>query len=271
MTAAKTCALQVVSCFKYAGQPHTIDCFDFQRWCRNVQRYCDDSCSGRGRCGKGDCWSKYKPGGGGPPATTTSVFPCLPGSATEKPTSIPPATSCPPAPSNICRQPSSYRWGYGPGKPVGGIPLPIVGCNDVKDDWRSRPYKLYTEPDSVRSPSFRWPERPNVCADSCREQYQHCRNTYVDNCRRLGWKGALNKRRQGEAADTSSDSGYCAAAGNHYSWARPGSDSVNCWGWGGNTADKAEQRCRAQYNDCLAVNSRIDPGHQCKTWCSDEQ
>ncbi|KAM4060227.1 carbohydrate binding domain-containing protein [Hirsutella rhossiliensis] len=288
--AAKTCALQVVSCFKYAGWPHTIDCFDFQRWCRNVQRYCAGSCRGRGRCGKGDCWSKYKPGFGKPPATTTSVFPCLPASATDKPTPARPATSCPPAPTNICKQPTNDRWGYGPGKPVGGIPLPVVGCNDIKDDWRSRPYKLYTEPDSVKSPSFRWPERPNVCVDSCREQYQHCRDTYVDSCRQLGWKGGFHKRREGETdaefarraqpwsgtwaveseaadANSSSNDGYCAATEDHYSWARHGSDSVNCWGWGGNTPDKAEQRCRAQYNDCLAVNSRVNPGDQCKTWC----
>ncbi|XP_044724274.1 WSC domain-containing protein [Hirsutella rhossiliensis] len=282
--------VKVVSCFKYAGWPHTIDCFDFQRWCRNVQRYCAGSCRGRGRCGKGDCWSKYKPGFGKPPATTTSVFPCLPASATDKPTPARPATSCPPAPTNICKQPTNDRWGYGPGKPVGGIPLPVVGCNDIKDDWRSRPYKLYTEPDSVKSPSFRWPERPNVCVDSCREQYQHCRDTYVDSCRQLGWKGGFHKRREGETdaefarraqpwsgtwaveseaadANSSSNDGYCAATEDHYSWARHGSDSVNCWGWGGNTPDKAEQRCRAQYNDCLAVNSRVNPGDQCKTWC----
>ncbi|KND95181.1 putative fungistatic metabolite [Tolypocladium ophioglossoides CBS 100239] len=276
LVAAKTCALQVVSCFKYAGWPNTVDCFDFQEWCGKVQEYCFGDCAW-GKCGKGDCWNKLKPGKGNPPNTTaTAVYPCPPATSTNATTTTqPPVVSCPPEPTNICTQPTNDMWGYGPGKPVGGIPLPVVGCNDQKNDWTKNPFKFYTEASTFDCPSFPWPARPNVCVDACNEQYQECRDTYVNSCNKLSWKVSFHKRFAGETdkqlerrwSSSASSSTYCAVAGNARSWTVAGSDSVNCWGWGGNTPIQAELRCKAQWADCLAVNKWVNPGDKCKKWC----
>ncbi|KJZ74107.1 hypothetical protein HIM_06556 [Hirsutella minnesotensis 3608] len=309
LAAARTCALQVASCFKYAGWPHSMDCFDFQRWCGDVQQYCQ-TCNGgnNGACGKDDCWKRNKPSFGTPPVKTTSVIPCSAASPSAGPAkrpqksaspanpvkpakpadSVKPAksaepakpakpskTACSAAPTNICKQPKSQQWGYGPGKPVAGIPMPVVGCNDVKEDWQSNPYKLYTEPKSSKCPSFKWPQRSNPCMDSCRAQLQHCRDTYVNSAKRLGSRTGYRKRDDGDAdidllrrSLWTGNTDSCAASGNPYSWSKSGSDAPKCWGWGGNTADLALQRCKAQYSDCVAVNKKVRPGSQCKSWCS---
>ncbi|POR33498.1 Uncharacterized protein TPAR_06315 [Tolypocladium paradoxum] len=274
MAAAKTCALQVVSCFKYAGWPNTVDCFDFQKWCGNVQQYCLGTCAW-GKCGKGDCWNKLKPSKGNAPTTTTSVYPCPPTTTTKATaTTQTPVTSCPPGPTNICTQPANNKWGYGPGKPVGGIPLPVVGCNDQKNDWSKNPFKYYTEPNTFNCPSFPWPKRPNVCIDACNEQYQECRDTYVYSCKKLGWKGSFHKRLAGETDEQFerrwllfSPSRSCAVGRNSRSWSIFGSDSVSCWGLGGNTPIQAGLRCKAQWVDCLAANKWVNPGDKCKKWC----
>ncbi|PNY26949.1 Uncharacterized protein TCAP_03134 [Tolypocladium capitatum] len=273
LVAAKTCALQVVSCFRYAAWPNAVDCFDFQKWCGSVQEYCSGDCV-RGECSKGNCWDKLKPGKGNPPTSTTSVYPCPPTTTTTT-TTAPHVTPCPPEPTNICTQPANYLWGYGPGKPVGGIPLPVVGCNDQKEDWSRNPFKFYIEPNSLGCPSFPWLMRPDVCLDACNEQHQRCRDTYVNGCNKLGWKGNFHKRLAGETdeqferrSSSYSSSASCAVAGNAGSWAVEGSDSVGCWGWGGNTPIEAGLRCEAQWADCLAVNSWVNPGDNCTKWCN---
>ena len=187
-----------------------------------------------------------------------------------------------PEPTNVCTQPTNDKWGYGPGKPVGGIPLPAVCCNDIKDDFNKNPFKLYNDPDSKKCPSFPWPSRPNVCQDACKEQYEDCRNTYVTGCKTLGRKRSIGlSAREAEATSaqdveferrwllswSSGDQASCSSTGNAGSWGGKGSDSPSCWGKGGNTPDKALQRCKAQYDDCMVVNKKVDPGDKCRTWC----
>ncbi|PWI74848.1 putative glyoxal oxidase precursor [Purpureocillium lilacinum] len=284
LVAAKTCELQGVSCFAKAGFPHVIDCFKFTKWCIAVKAHCVTDCVLQKGCGKRECWDKNKPGPGTPPSTSTSVYPCPP-STTLKPTTTtkpPVTTSCAPEPTNICTQPTNDKWGYGPGKPVGGIPLPAVCCNDIKDDFNKNPFKLYNDPDSKKCPSFPWPSRPNVCQDACKEQYEDCRNTYVTGCKTLGRKRSIGlSAREAEATSaqdveferrwllswSSGDQASCSSTGNAGSWGGKGSDSPSCWGKGGNTPDKALQRCKAQYDDCMVVNKKVDPGDKCRTWC----
>lgn len=292
LLAAKSCALQVVSCFKYAGFPNTVECFEYKKWCAQVAGYCVGCAFGK--CDKADCWEKNKPGKGQPPTTKTSVFPCPATSTAAPPTTT---TACPPEPTNICKQPSNSKWGYGPGKPVGGIALPVVGCNDDKDDWSKNPFKLYTEPDSKKCLSFPWPAKPNVCQDTCNEQYKQCKDVYVQSCYKqrrrrtpavssaaagdvvAGGDGELDRRTFGfpftdawksllGGGTTGSDS--CARWDISQLWNKEGSDGVSCWGWGANNPKTAGLRCDAQWKDCLAANKNVSPGDNCKTYCADK-
>ncbi|PHH80345.1 hypothetical protein CDD82_1817 [Ophiocordyceps australis] len=266
----------------------SVDCFNFGRWCGNVQQYCYSSeCSGDygRRCsGKKTCWDRYAPGYGNPPAVSTSVHPCSTTASSTRAAATPtPPSRCPRLPTNICKQPSNEALGYGPASPVGNIPLPIVGCSDLRDDYNSRPFKYYSEPDSSNSPSFAWPQWPNVCADACSEQYDQCRATYVQSCRRYSaTKRSLSRRIVRQSQQVSKrgavslwsgigslfGGGVCAPTTDDYSWNNPGADAVNCWGWGGNTPDQAERRCRTQYTDCLEVNKGVSPGGMCQSYCS---
>lgn len=288
-TAAKACALQVSSCFKSAGWPGAMDCFKFSEWCGKVKEYCSSGCR-TGKCGKKDCWNKHKPEGGKEPTTTTSVYPC-PTSTLSTTVVQPTSTSCPPQPTNICKQPSSDYWGYGPGKPVAGIELPVVGCNDIEKDWKQKPFKLYTSPNSRNCLAFKWHQRPDVCADACEEQYEDCRETYVQGCRNQSWRGWHHKRSDeaDEAADVerrtwgwswgswshnshggSNKDDTCASSDSRWEWSKKDCDVVDCWGKGGNDAKNAEKRCKAQYKDCLAVNKKVNPGSMCQQWCPAE-
>ena len=274
--AAKTCALQVVSCFKYAGWPNTIDCFDFQRWCGKVEAYCSSDCT-RSSCGKVDCFDKINPCNGNCncPTVETSVYPCLAATTMTQATATPdaPVTSCPPEPTNICTQATNNMLGYGPDKPVGGIAMPVVSCNDQRDDFNGKPFKFYTDANSYDCPSFAWQQRPNVCKDACNEQYQQCRDTYVNSCGKLGWKGTFHKRLAGESDEqlerrwAESSTASCAVSGNALSWAADGADAVSCWGFGGNTPEQAEIRCKAQWSDCLVSNKGVNPGDMCSQYC----
>ncbi|KAK9436022.1 Carbohydrate-binding WSC [Metarhizium brunneum] len=276
--AQKTCHKQVSSCFKNAGWPGSIECFKFKAWCGFIDAYCASWCPSDS-CGKWDCWDKHHGGGGkppsNPPTTTTSVYPCP---TTSKPatTTTKPATSCPPEPTNICTQPTNQKYGYGPGKPVGGIPLPVVGCNDCKDEFDEKPFKYYTEAESRNCPGFPWPRWPSVCSQACEEQYTHCVATYNKGCESLGWRDSWRKR-AGESDEEfakrwsgpdNGGSGTCAAAGSVSTgaWSARGSDSLQCWGWGGNNPAWALERCKAQYQDCLRVNQWVDPKDKCKRW-----
>ncbi|KAK7418808.1 hypothetical protein QQX98_003670 [Neonectria punicea] len=234
--AYKTCAKMIASCFQSAGWPGALDCFDFSTWCGNIQDFCgSSSCSG-GKCYKKDCVSKYKPKGGNPVQTTTSVFPC---SATSATSTIPASasTSCAPEPTNICTQPSSWRWGYGPGNPAGDIDLPLVSCNDLKTDFTAgRPFKLYTNKDSGSCKAYSRTQTQNACADACKAQYDGCTSVYVTSCQKFGGKSYFARRAMGTMND------------HEKRW-------FNIWG--SDSASTAQSKCQAQYNDCLSENSNV--------------
>ncbi|GAO16937.1 uncharacterized protein UV8b_02890 [Ustilaginoidea virens] len=280
--AQKTCHQQVSSCFKNAGWPGSVDCFKFKAWCFFIDSYCQTSCPS-GSCGKWDCWNKHHGGDGNapsnPPSSSTTVYPCPATSKTPAaPTTTKPAASCRPQPTNICTQPANEKYGYGPGKPVGGIPLPVVGCNDCEDEFDEKPFKFYTEADSHDCPGFPWPAWPSVCTEACEEQHRQCVDTYSKGCETLGWKNGFH-RRAGESFDRwdgskrrpasrGSDSESCASAGSDHAgvWLEPGSDSFDCWGWGGNQPSWAIARCDKQYKDCVRVNRWVDGEDKCKAW-----
>ncbi|KAJ2984823.1 hypothetical protein NUW58_g5858 [Xylaria curta] len=120
-----------------------------------------------------------------PPVTQTSTYPC-PTTITKTTSSTPaPTSSCPvPTPTGICIQPTNKKYGYGPGKPVGGIALPIVTCNNIKNDWKAgNVFKLYSDKDSQKCPSYTRPKCPSACVDACKTQFQQCESVYTEGCK----------------------------------------------------------------------------------------
>ncbi|KAK4146929.1 WSC domain-containing protein [Dichotomopilus funicola] len=251
------CAVQVASCFKGAGWPDVLDCFDFGAWCGDVATYCDSN--PRGGCFKGDFWGKKppKPGHGNPPKTVTVTTACPTTTATKTTTTTKATTAtttptqCPiPTPTNICIQPSSKLYNYGPGHPVGGIALPIVTCNDLAADWPAYPFKGYTDPDSRRCKKYPRNQCTNACADACREQYEDCVDVYAQGCKTkpTGWW----VRGRGVAAEERGERGMDFSPVQRRT----------LLGWGDDYTG-AVVKCRAQYADCLSENRGVTGAGKC--------
>ena len=278
------CKLQVADCMKTAGWPDVMKCFDFSVWCKDMGSYCGSWKKGN-KCSKKD-WFGYKPPKGGkPPKVTTTVVPCKPTSTrtstrmtttaktstkvtttTRRTSSSTTTTRCPiPSVTNICKQPTNKQLGYGPENPVGDIDLPIVTCNDLRDDYnKGNVFKLYTNKDSRKCPGYTRPQCSNACVDACKEQWTQCEATYVEGCKDndkvedpkkggglfdwlFGW---LPRKRDGQ------DRSYFA-----YHVA----PTKRTWNW----VDKspaAKNKCKAQYDDCVAINKNIDVRDKCPRW-----
>ncbi|TVY84936.1 WSC domain-containing protein [Lachnellula suecica] len=233
LTAQSNCALQVASCFLYAGFPESMNCFQFSSWCTSVSSYCKSSCPGQ-NCFKEACISKNPPPSApsAPVATTsTSVYTC-PASSTKPATTatvMPTTTSCVPVPtcSNMCAQPHNPSKGYSSSSPVGNIPIPCLTCNNLKSDYNSgNCFKLYNDPDSSKCPSY--PRSGSSgpgkgCKDACDNQYTSCMNTYAQGCK---------SNKFGDSYSTGS------------------------------------QKCKDQWNDCYSVNSNVYAGNKCGSWNS---
>ncbi|KFA81669.1 hypothetical protein S40288_09920 [Stachybotrys chartarum IBT 40288] len=230
LDAWKTCAKLVTSCWKYAGFPASIECLTFSKWCGGIKQYCYSDCRGR-TCSKKQCFDRNKPQNPSPPKPPiTSTYPCQT-TTTVQTTIRSTATSVVPEPTNICKQPTSRIYNYGPGNPVGGIELPLVTCNDLQKDFWNRPFKLYTEPDTRHCKSYSRRYCPDACKDACKEQYDECKETYVESCK-PEWSSWLNLNNQG----------------------------------GRESPITAYQRCTSQYHDCLYENKHVDPGDRCRNW-----
>lgn len=276
--AAGVCALQVASCFKKAGWPEASKCFEFGGWCKKVKSYCIKDCllekKKGGSCSKDDFWHQNPPPAFNPPVVTTIVTPCPTTIVTQTPYPPISTTSCVPEPTNICQQPSVERYGIGGDKPVGGIHLPIVGCNDNKKDWFSKkPFKFYTDPKSDKCPSFDWPSRPDVCKEACKEQLNACLGTYAKGCK-SSWKrdeveapGFTRRTFIDWYGGGKKGDDECASKDSKAEWLKKGSDLGKCWGKGGNDPWISEKRCKVQYAECLIANKFTKPGNSCSEWC----
>ncbi|KAK5627899.1 hypothetical protein RRF57_003614 [Xylaria bambusicola] len=185
------CLLQGTSCFLKAGLPGALSCFKYKEWCVALDLYCVTKCIGK-YCDKAGFIEKSPPYGL-PPTTSTSTYPCpTTVTTTTKTTTTPPpypTDDCPPPnPTGICIQPTNKWFGYGPGKPVGGIELPVVTCNNIWGDWKNgNIFKLYTDKDSKKCPSYPVYQFPNACADACKSQYEQCEDVYAESCK-MGYK-----------------------------------------------------------------------------------
>ncbi|KAI1194905.1 WSC domain-containing protein [Nemania serpens] len=190
------CVLQSTSCFLKAGFPEALHCFEYAEWCGKLDFYCLTTCASGECAGKSTFIKKSPPKGGNPPTTHTSTYPCpttivtttttkTTKTTTTTTTTKAPTSSCPvPTPTGICIQPTSKKYGYGPGHPVGGIELPIVTCNNIHHDWDAgNVFKLYTDKDSHKCPSYPRPKCPGACVDACKAQFQQCETVYSEGCK----------------------------------------------------------------------------------------
>ncbi|KAM0334201.1 hypothetical protein ACHAQA_001221 [Verticillium albo-atrum] len=253
------CGLQVAACLKQAGWPGALECFNFQKWCQSIDGYCGSKCKKgkKGSCSKKDCFSNYKPVGGGKPVTSTSTFPCA---ATATPTTTPVETPTVPEPTGICIQPSNSKYGYGPGKPVGDIELPVVTCNDLEADYKSgNHFKIYWDSDSRKCRSYQRTKVPSACADACREQYEDCNAVYAKAC----WSFKLWRNRREIANEPATSPALVDRS--------PNPDVVvdKRFFFGklfGDSFSVATNKCKAQYNDCINVNKRVTGAGVCSSY-----
>ncbi|KAK4455790.1 WSC domain-containing protein [Podospora aff. communis PSN243] len=234
--AYSNCKLQVASCFKSAGWPGSLGCFEFALWCSSLDSYCGSASRG----GSKSSYCKSSPPiNPNPPKTVTTITTtcaatAAPTTSTKPATTITTATQCPiPSATNICKQPTSKFHNYSPSNPVGGIELPILTCNDLSDEHTRYPFKLYTDPDSRKCKPFGRTQTPSACAAACKEQYEDCTEVYAETCRR-GGKGLRP---------------------------RANLEGRTIWFW--DNYWTATTRCKAQYNDCLAENKYVRADRKC--------
>lgn len=260
-TAVANCKIQLAACFKSAGWPASMDCFDFADWCSDIDSYCAASPYSVKGYGKKDCFSKKPPKGGNPPTTKTITIPCAPTTTAKPTTTSKPATTttaCPiPTVTNICKQPTNPKYGYKPGNPVGGIQLPVVTCNDLKNDFNQKPFKLYTDSDSSKCGAYTRPQCSDACADACKAQYDQCVGTYAKGCQSTGgksspWNNKFGAKHRMARSELQSVAELEKRTGG---------------GWY-NDYNGATNNCKAQYGDCLTQNQGVTGSGKCYTWGS---
>ncbi|KAG7102365.1 WSC domain-containing protein like [Verticillium longisporum] len=252
------CGLQVAACLKQAGWPGAIECFNFQQWCQNIDMFCGWMCrEGWDRsCSKKDYFNFYKPVGDGKPITSTSTFPC----AATTTTTVPPATTTAvvPPPKGICIQPSNPWYGYGPGNPVGKIPLPAVTCNDLEHEFKGgNPFKMYSNSESSKCRSYTRPNVPSACADACRQQYDSCNAVYAKGC--WSFKNWRNRREIGASHEVP----VSAALADRSPNLDAAIDKRTFGRFFGDSFWDATNKCKAQYDDCINVNRGVTGAGVC--------
>jgi len=249
-----------------------MSCFDFSAWCTSVKSYCKASGSSKS---KSDCLKSNAPKGGNSAVTSTITVPCAATSTTAKPTTT--STQCPiPTPTGICTQPSSGTWGYGPGNAVGGIELAVVTCNDLKNDFAQNPFKVYTDSDSSKCSSFGRSNVPSACSTACKAQYDQCTSTYAKGCQEnqssgKTWGFGITTS---VSVDTSSIWSWLTGLfGNsrrdisYFEYTKSSEATKRTLGWS-DSYNTANNKCQAQYNDCLSVNKGVSGSGKCGSWGS---
>ncbi|KAL5598844.1 uncharacterized protein BROUX77_005877 [Berkeleyomyces rouxiae] len=237
-----SCKLQSVSCFKQAGMPAAAKCFEYSSWCEKINNYCSSTC-GRGKCNKANCFKQLPPAGYKPGTTSTSVYPC-PATATATTTVVVPTSSSTTVPTSapICVQPSNKKYGYGPGNACGGIDMPVVSCNNAVNDKKSKPFKMYSDKNWGKCPSYNSGSLSNACADACAVQRDSCLSVYAEGCK---------QKDQGVDTDSWFYSHKRDESASYFDFVAKRTIKFT------DTYDQARTKCYAQYNDCLAVNKNV--------------
>lgn len=147
--------------------------------------------------------------------------------------------------SSVSSTASSGWYNYGPGNPVGKVELPLVGCNDLKDGFKNRPFKLYDATDSRQYKSYRRFQTNDACAEACKAQYDDYVNVYVESRKRLSGKNYFARL-------------SLEKVGIESRWFNFFNE-----GW-----DTANTKCKAQYSDYLVENRNVDINARCNSFGS---
>ncbi|KAK8046670.1 hypothetical protein PG996_014734 [Apiospora saccharicola] len=208
------CKLQVQGCFKNAGWPHCMNCFDFHEWCNTIKYYCKKKSYYGNEFGKDHCFHNYPPVDCPPHTTTTTTYPCK--TTPPAPPSPPQPPSCPPTPTGYCKQASNDNYGYSDQNPVGNIHMPILNCNNLESQHRGGDIlKLYTHQDSSRCSSWKRQHAPDACEAACKEQYNECKGTYARGCKSDGKDEHNNEYGKGYPGHHSKGKGGSHWGGHH--------------------------------------------------------
>ncbi|KAK8012574.1 hypothetical protein PG991_009949, partial [Apiospora marii] len=273
MEAYSNCKMMVPGCFKNAGWPSCMNCFDFHEWCNTIKYYCKKKSYYGSEFGKDHCFHNYPPVDCPPHTTTTTTYPCK--STPPAPPSPPQPPPCPPTPTGYCRQPANDKYGYSEQKPVGNIHLPILNCNNLESQHRGGDIlKLYTHQDSSKCSAWKRQHAPDACEAACKEQYTQCKGTYARGCKSngkddknneygKGYPGHHDKGKgggyggdgKGTYFEYAADAGHASAleARTHERWSQDG--------------QKADEACTQQYRECVALNRDfVFPKEKCNTY-----
>ena len=89
-----------------------------------------------------------------------------------------------PTVSSVCVLPNGGpNSGYEKGNCVGGINPPAVTCNNLGKEFSSgNAFKLYSDKDSGKCPSYGKTSVPQACKEACLAQYNACLGTYPSSC-----------------------------------------------------------------------------------------
>ncbi|KAK6834520.1 wsc domain-containing protein [Apiospora arundinis] len=273
MDAHSSCKMQVLGCFKVAGWPNAMDCFNFHEWCNTIKYYCKKKNYYGEEFGKEHCYHNYPPVGYPPHSTTTSTYP-----------------------------PSNDKYGYNEQKPYGNIHLPVLDCNNLESEHRAGDIlKLYSHQDSSNCSSWKRQHCPDACEAACKQQYDSCKNTYARGCHNDGKDEHNNEYGKGYPGHRKhhgggpgkgpgkhpGKGGYGGGKGGHGGGKGGGGHHGGDGGYGGGKSGKggyfeyaadaghvaaleartherwktdgnhAEEGCTQQYRECVAINRDV--------------
>ncbi|KAK7989481.1 12-dehydrotetracycline 5-monooxygenase/anhydrotetracycline 6-monooxygenase [Apiospora arundinis] len=266
--------VNIPSCYMNAGLPDALNCIGFAQWCGKVKDFCGATPQGnKDSCTK--AWPPVKPTVKPALTTTTMTVPCIattskvaavssaaavssvitsakPAITTKTLTTPPPTTTatttCAIAtPTGICQQPKNTASGYDVNKPLGGIKLPALTCNNVEAEHKAGSiFKLYTEQDTKKCASFKPPQVADACSQACRSQYDQCVSVYAEGCRT---KGKYDGRVFG--LGYSPNGAFVSRQPRGFSLLGARTEAAVAFT---DSYDGAKTKCVQQWRDCLTVN-----------------
>ncbi|KAK6856161.1 hypothetical protein PG995_008312 [Apiospora arundinis] len=192
MDAHSSCKMQVLGCFKVAGWPNAMDCFNFHEWCNTIKYYCKKKSYYGEEFGKEHCYHNYPPVGY-PPTFHDDVH---------LPLQVVPPVPRPPRPSRCLAHPPPPATANSPAMTStattnksrmetstyqSSTATTSSPSTDPKDKHITGDIlKLYSHQDSSKCSSWKRQHCPDACEAACKQQYDSCKNTYARGCHNDG-------------------------------------------------------------------------------------
>ncbi|KAK8066488.1 glyoxal oxidase precursor [Apiospora hydei] len=273
--AYSACKLQVPGCFKNAGWPNAMDCFNFHEWCTTIKYYCKKKSYYGSEFGKDHCFKNYPR-----PTAPTRRRPASTRASRRLPQRRPrphrclarrprPATASSPATTSTATA-SKSLWAR-------------FGCLSSTATMSSLSTEvLYTHQDSNKCSSWKRQHTPDACEAACKQQYSACKDTYARGCKNDGKDEQNKEYGKGYPGHHRKGKGGGKWGGGHHGGGGKGKGGKGKGGHGGkgkgeyfeyaadsahtaaleartherwqNDGHKAEEACTQQYRDCVAIN-----------------